>query len=61
MKFSADGLETFSPITKQVQDKAGVPYETIATMTNVVQMDQFDAQRVVILEKSGDLRTVALP
>ena len=61
MKFSADGLETFSPITKQVQDKAGVPYETIATLTNVVQMDQFDAQRVVILEKSGDLRTVALP
>jgi hypothetical protein len=30
-------------------------------MTNVVQMDQFDAQHVVILEKSGDLRTVALP
>jgi len=38
-----------------------VPYETIATMTNVAQMDQFDAQRVVILEKSGDLRTIALP
>jgi hypothetical protein len=24
-------------------------------------MSQFDSQRVVILEKSGDLRTVALP
>jgi len=61
MKFSADGLETFSPITKQVPDKAGVPYETIATLTNIMQMDQFDSQRAVVLDRTGDLRTVALP
>jgi len=61
MKFAADGLETFNPITSQVPDKAGVPYETIATLTNIVQMDQYDGQRAVVLERSGDLRIVALP
>jgi hypothetical protein len=61
MKFSADGLDAFSPITKSVSDKAGVPYETIANLTGVLQMSQFDSQRAVILERTGDLRTIALP
>ena len=64
MKFSADGLDTYKPITQSVADKAGVPYETIASMTGVVQMDQLDSQRAVILQRtvSGlDLHTVALP
>ena len=64
MKFSADGLEKFNPITAQVPDKAGVPYETIASLTNVVQLDKFDAQRAVIVTRTGtnlDLKTVALP
>jgi len=64
MKFSADGLETFKPITGSVADKAGVPYETVTSMTGVVQMDQLDSQRAVILQRTGsslDLRTVALP
>jgi len=60
MKFSAEGLETFSPITKQVPDKAGVPYETIATMTNVAQMDQFDAQRAGLTARGAPLH-VQLP
>jgi len=61
MKFSTAGLDKYDPITKAVPDKQGVPYETIASLTNVMQMDQFDAQRAVILTRSGDLRTVALP
>jgi hypothetical protein len=61
MKITADGLESYTPITTRIADKAGVPYETIATLTNIVQMDQFDGQRAVVLERSGDLRTVALP
>jgi hypothetical protein len=64
MKFSADGLEKFNPITNQVPDKAGVPYETIAALTNVVQLDKFDAQRAVVVTRTGtnlDLKTVALP
>jgi hypothetical protein len=64
MKFSTEGLEKFAPITAQVPDKAGVPYETIASLTGVVQMDRFDAQRAVVLTKTGsalNLKTVALP
>lgn len=64
MKFSADGLEAFAPITGSVPDKGGVPYETVASLTNVVQMDQLDAQRAVVLQRTAsgfDLHTVALP
>jgi hypothetical protein len=64
MKFATEGLENYTPITAQVPDKAGVPYETIASLTGVVQMDQFDAQRAVVLTRGAgglDLKTVALP
>jgi hypothetical protein len=64
MKFSADGLDAFEPLTERVADKAGVPYDTVAALTGVVQMDQFDSERAVILERTAsglDLRTVALP
>ena len=64
MKFSAEGLDKFEPITNRVPDKAGVPYETVAALTGVVQMDQFDSQRAVVVTRAGsglDLRTVALP
>jgi hypothetical protein len=64
MKFSAEGLEKFDAITGRVPDKAGVPYETVASLTGVVQMDLFDAQRAVVLTRTNnvlDLRTVALP
>jgi len=64
MKFSAEGLDKFAPITNRVPDKAGVPYETVASLTGVLQLDQFDSQRAVVLTGTGsklDLRTVALP
>lgn len=64
MKFSADGLETYKPITQSVPDKAGVPYETITSLTGVVQMDRVDAENAIVLSKTAtglDLRTVALP
>jgi hypothetical protein len=64
MKYSADGIEKFEAITARVPDKAGVPYETVASLTGVVQLDKFDAQRAVVLTRTGttlDLRTVALP
>ena len=64
MKFSADGLETYSPITKAVADKAGVPYETISSLKGVVQMDRLDEGNAVVLERTAsglDLRTVPLP
>ena len=64
MKFSADGLEKFNPITTSVPGTGGVPYETIAGMTGIVQMDQLDANRAVVVARAGsdlDLKTVALP
>jgi hypothetical protein len=64
MKFSADGLEAFPSITTSVPGKGGVPYETVTSLTTVVQMDQFDAQRAVVVERGAgglDLRTIALP
>jgi hypothetical protein len=61
MKFSADGLEKFQPITGSVPGTGGVPFERIASITNVAQMDQFSPQQAVVLTRTGDLRTVALP
>jgi hypothetical protein len=64
LKFSADGLDKFEAITTSVPSKGGVPAETIAGLTGVVQLDRFDAQRAVILTGTGanlDLKTVALP
>jgi hypothetical protein len=61
MKFSADGLERFQPITGSVPGTGGVPFERIAAITNVAQMDQFSPQQAIVLTRTGDLRTVALP
>jgi hypothetical protein len=68
MKFSAQGLDKFAAITAPVPGTGGVPYETVAALTGVVQMDQFDAQRAVVVTRTGtgaaatlDLKTVALP
>ena len=68
MKFSAQGLDKFDAITTSVPGTGGVPYETVAALTGVVQMDQLDAQRAVVVTRTGtgaaavlDLKTVALP
>jgi len=63
MKLPADNLETYSPITKQTEP-AGVPYETIADLKGVQQLDKFDdANALVLMTGNGsmDLRTVPLP
>jgi len=63
MKLPADNLETFQPITKQTQP-TGVPYETIADLKGVQQLDKFDDANALVLMTTGgsmDLRTVPLP
>jgi hypothetical protein len=63
MKLPADNLETFQPITKQTE-VTGVPYETIAGLKGVQQLDKFDDTNALVLMTSGnslDLRTVPLP
>lgn len=63
MKLPAANLETYEPITAQTEKK-GVPYETIADLKGVAQLDKYDDKSAVMLMVDGgsmDLRTVALP
>jgi hypothetical protein len=62
MKMSADGLDSYEPITAQTE-KAGVPYETISTLTGVQQLAKVDDNTAVIIAGEGsslDLRTIPL-
>ncbi|MBM3739498.1 MAG: hypothetical protein FJW39_27340 [Acidobacteria bacterium] len=65
MKIQADGLEGFESIKDKVADKAGVPYETIAGLKGVEQLDRLDANTALMLvrEDSGamELKKLALP
>ena len=64
MKLKADKLETYSGIKEQT-DIRGVPYETIADLKGVDQLDKYnDSTAIVLMRGEGgslDLRTVALP
>jgi hypothetical protein len=64
MKLPADSLETYQPITQRIPEKAGVPYETIADLKGVQQLDKLDdGNALVLISANGsmDLRTVPLP
>ena len=49
MKFSTEGIDQFVGITARVADKQGLPYETIAGWTKVVQLDLLDPAHAVVL------------
>jgi hypothetical protein len=64
MKIPTSMFASATPITARVGGTAGIPYETIATMTGVVQMDLLDGQRTVVIARAGttlNLQAVALP
>jgi hypothetical protein len=65
MKIQGDKLEGFPKITDKVADKAGVPYETIAELKGVDQLDRLDANTALMLVRSEsgalDLKKLALP
>ena len=64
MKLDVNNLEAQNSITEPVEDKEGVSYETIASLEGVMQLDQLDDTRAVILFQNGDqldLSTIALP
>jgi hypothetical protein len=63
MKLPAEKLDSYQPITAQT-DKQGVPYETIASLKGVQQLDKLDDSNAVMLTDDGgslDLRAVPLP
>jgi hypothetical protein len=64
MKISTEGAASAKPITSRVSDKQGLPYETIASLQKVVQLDQLDRGHAVVLKDNEgrlDLETVTLP
>lgn len=64
MKLPTEKIETYEGI-KQQTDIKGVPYETIATLKGVQQLDRLDAGHALVLVSGDngalDLKTVALP
>jgi hypothetical protein len=63
MKLPAERLDSYEGITAKT-DKQGVPYETIASLTGVQQLDKLDDRNAVLLADDNgslDLRTVPLP
>lgn len=59
MKISTDGFATAAPITTRVGGTAGVPFETIAGMVNIEQMDLLDANRTLVITRSDAGRKLA--
>lgn len=63
MKLDAANLDAYESITDRVE-KAGVPYETIAQLQNVTQLDKLSENSAVILvaeNDEADLVTIDLP
>lgn len=65
MKLSTEKLGSFEAITERVGGTKGVPYETVAELTGVQQLDSWDDHNAIILVQheggSMDLKTVPLP
>jgi len=65
MRMSTAGIEQYDPITSPVEDKAGLPYQTIESLEGVEQLDKLDESHAVILVRQNEgparLETIALP
>ena len=65
MKLDAAKLEQYQQIESRIPDKAGVPYETIASLEGVTQLDKVEEASAVIVvaaaDKTTSLKTIALP
>lgn len=64
MKVSTEGIENIEAITSRVSGTAGLKYETIAALKDVMQLDKLSDTQAVLVAKAGtnfDLRTVDLP
>jgi hypothetical protein len=65
MKIPAADIATATPITAPVDTPtAGIPYETIASMQGIEQLDLLDAQNSIVIARAGsalNLQVVPLP
>ena len=64
MKIPAADLATAAPITAPVETTGGIPYETIASMQGIEQMDLLNAQSSLVIARTGgavNLQVLPLP
>jgi hypothetical protein len=65
MKIPTEPFAGAATITTPIKTTGGVPFETIASLTGVEQLDGLDATRALVLARSAskglDLRAIALP
>jgi hypothetical protein len=65
MKIDAAGIDTQESITKKIDDKAGLKYETVEAMKGVQHLDKLDDAHAVVLTQAEDgvmtLQSVDLP
>ena len=64
MKIATDNFGTQTGITTRIADKAGIGYETIASMTGIEQLDLLDATHSIVLARTPaglNLQAVVLP
>jgi hypothetical protein len=65
MKMSTKGIEGYGPIKERISQTAGLPYETIADLKGVEQLDKLDETSALILARAEggalDLKTIPLP
>jgi len=64
MKIDARDIDKYAAIQARVPDKAGMPYETIANLKGVTQLDKVDdTSALVLISEAGtdSLKTIALP
>jgi hypothetical protein len=65
MKIPAEGFASAKPIvSKPAGELAGVKYETVSELKDVMQLDKLDDARALILVKANggfDLKTIPLP
>jgi len=65
MKIPTAGFASATPIVAPVSDKAGIGYETIASMKGIQQLDLLDATHSLVIARSDagalDLQALPLP
>jgi len=60
MKINTENIEKQPALTEKVNDKAGLTYETIASLEGTEQLDKLGTANALVLNK-GTLSAVALP
>jgi hypothetical protein len=65
MKVPTEGVDKVEPITAKVAEKAGLKYETVKGLKNVIHLAKLDKEHALLLVKPKDsplsLETITLP